>query len=199
MLHPELARYIATILDSRSKIDRSRKAVLLSIAEYVSQTDKPKLIFICTHNSRRSHFGQIWAQTAAYYYGVPVEAYSGGTEATAFHRNSIAVLERAGFQIEVEENSNPKVSISHSSASLPMVCYSKKYDQPPNPSKDFAAIMTCSEADAECPIVYGASERIKLHYEDPKIADGKANEGETYDERCKQIAIEMFFVFSAIN
>ncbi|MEO1256383.1 MAG: protein-tyrosine-phosphatase, partial [Bacteroidota bacterium] len=62
-----------------------------------------------------------------------------------------------------------------------------------------AAIMTCSEADAECPIVFGADSRIKLFYEDPKVSDGTSEEASTYDERCKQIAAEMYYAFSSLG
>ena len=69
----------------------------------------------------------------------------------------------------------------------------------PNPTSDFAAVMTCSHADESCPIVQGAAIKISVPYEDPKIADGKPNETEVYDERCKQIATEVLYVFSLVK
>ena len=65
-----------------------RKTLLDDLTDYViTQTaagSPVRLIFICTHNSRRSHMAQLWAQTAAAYHGVAaIETFSGGTEATA--------------------------------------------------------------------------------------------------------------------
>ena len=41
-----------------------RKEILQKIAVYISdkksQNSLVQLVYICTHNSRRSHFGQIW-------------------------------------------------------------------------------------------------------------------------------------------
>lgn len=195
-MYPQLKEYITSVKQSYHTIPDERKVLLDEIAEYVRSTEQPKLNFICTHNSRRSHLGQIWAKTAATYYGVEVQTYSGGTEATAFHPNAIAALERAGFRINTPLGKNPKHVLSFSDNGPSMECFSKRYDDKPNPVSGFAAIMTCSEADVECPVVLGASKRIKLLYEDPKIADGTPQEASKYDERCKQIATEMFYVFS---
>ncbi|MEP5611859.1 MAG: protein-tyrosine-phosphatase [Cyclobacteriaceae bacterium] len=198
-LNPNLEKYIASLKPDLHLIHESRKELLLTVANYIRSTGNPKLNFICTHNSRRSHLGQIWAQTAAAHFDIRVETFSGGTEATAFHPNAIAALERAGFEIEASAGTNPRYSVGFSKQIDPLVCFSKKYNDEPNPENDFAAIMTCSEADQECPLVFGASARIKLLYEDPKIADGTSEEAAKYDERCRQIASEMLFVFSKLK
>ncbi len=192
--YPELNGYMAKL--SEVSLQDSRKSLLKEVANYVREHDVPKLNFICTHNSRRSHLSQIWAQVAAYFYGLQVETYSGGTEATAFHPNAVEALKRAGFKIENPGGENPKYEVTFSEEVAPMVCYSKKFEESPNPTEDFAAIMTCSEADAECPVVLGASKRVKLFFEDPKVADGTPEESSKYDERCQQIATEMFYLFS---
>ncbi len=198
-LKPSLEKYIDALKKDVDRIAESRKNTLLSLAEYIRTSSSPKLNFICTHNSRRSHLGQIWASVAASYFNIEAETYSGGTEATAFHANAIKALERAGFEIKSSRGENPHYQVHFSEDEAPIICFSKKYNDAINPQKDFAAIMTCSEADQECPVVFGASERIKLLYEDPKVADGTSKESEKYDERCKQIAIEMFYVFSNVE
>lgn len=198
IFHSELSEYITSTLGEVDIIDADRKSILDLVVEYVRTSSHPKLNFICTHNSRRSHLGQIWAQTAAAYFDVRVETFSGGTEATAFHPNAIAAVRRAGFEIDGSNDRNPRYIVSFSNMTDPLVCFSKKYDDEPNPKKDFAAIMTCSEADQECPVIFGASERIKLLYEDPKIADGTSKEASKYDKRCRQIATEMLYVFLSI-
>lgn len=199
MLNQILKEYILKLPPLFEQISPDRKKLLDEISAYIKTSDSPQLNFICTHNSRRSHLGQIWAQTAASYFYVKSSTYSGGTEATAFHPNAIASLERAGFVIESPKGTNPKVKVYYDESAEPMICFSKTYDDDFNPNTNFAAIMTCSEADQECPVVFGATERIKLLYEDPKVADGTPAEKETYDERCKQIATEMFYVFSTVK
>jgi len=198
-MHLRLQAYVDELYQAREKISPERKEILQELVNYLNVTNDPKLHFICTHNSRRSHLSQIWAQTLASFFGVKVKTFSGGTEATAFHPNAVAAIERAGFEIEKEGEHNPRYSIFYSKDTEPMICYSKKFDEVPNPSSTFAAIMTCSEADAKCPVVFGADKRIKLFYEDPKIADGTLLEATTYDERCRQIATEMYFVFDSLR
>jgi len=195
-MYKSIEQYISA-LDSH--VDKSRKAILKQLASYVKETDQPKLNFICTHNSRRSHLSQIWAQVFAHQFGIEVATFSGGTEATAFHPNAVDALRRAGFEIEGDDHDNPMHKVSFSDNAKSMVCFSKTFDDEFNPTNDFAAIMTCSEADSECPFVPGAAVRIKLFYEDPKVADGAPEEAKTYDERCAQIASEMQAVFSTIK
>ena len=158
------------------------------------------LNFICTHNSRRSQFGQIWGQTAADYYGIEnISTYSGGTEATAFNERAVSAIERAGFIVDkLDDGDNPHYEIWHNEEMSPITCFSKVYSDLNNPQKGYAAIMTCADADENCPIVLGSDERIKLTYEDPKAFDGSPEETAKYDERCEQIAREMFFAFSLI-
>lgn len=192
-----LEKYIAE-LDPKSVSD-SRRKILDQLVQYINQSDHPKLNFICSHNSRRSHLSQIWAQTMAHYFGVKVETFSGGTEATAFHPNAVAAIEKVGFEVKKGEGENPHYEVRFSNGALSMTCYSKTFDDRVNPSSGFAAIMTCSEADSECPIVFGADTRIKLFYEDPKVSDGSGNEEKVYGERCRQIATEMMFVFQQIK
>lgn len=198
-LYPALQEYITSLKLSLDEIPNERKDLLLEITSYLKTVAKPKLNFICTHNSRRSHLGQIWAQVLADYCKVEMETFSGGTESTAFNQNAIAALKRAGFEIDSPSGHNPRYNVRFSDDAKPIVCFSKKYDDPPNPISGFVAIMTCSEADADCPVVLGASKRISLLYEDPKIADGTPDESLKYDERCRQIATEMFFIFSQMN
>jgi len=195
-MYMNLDSYVKSLSDHL--IDDARKPILNEISDYIESSNSPKLNFICTHNSRRSHLSQVWAQTAAYYHGIEVETFSGGTEATAFHPNAVAALQRAGFEIKNPGGDNPRYEVQFNEEVAPMICYSKKFDEDPNPQSDFAAIMTCSEADEACPVVFGADQRIKLFYEDPKVADGTPQGASKYDERCRQIAAEMFYVFSNI-
>ncbi len=202
--HPKLEEYLASVLKEIEHIPDVRKELLNDFSNYIRERSEAgeeiKLNFICTHNSRRSHMGQLWAQIAAAYYKIDnVFTFSGGTEATAFNPNAIAAMERSGFKVKKGDgDKNPRYEVSFSENSPKMILFSKKYDDPMNPSAGFAAIMTCSEADDECPIVRGSEKRIPLHYEDPKAFDGTTQEAAKYDERCRQIAIEMLYVMSRV-
>ncbi len=202
-MHPELERSIDRALLRIEAIPEERKRLLEDVATFVSSRrragEAPELTFICTHNSRRSQMGQLWAAAAAAHFGVDgVRAYSGGTEATAFNPRAVAALQRAGFTIETLGGSNPHYLVTLDEGGALIECFSKTYDDPFNPTAGFAAVMTCSEADEACPVVLGAALRAPIRYEDPKIADGTSRETAAYDERCLQIATEMLYLFSCV-
>lgn len=181
-----------------------RQAVLQPLVDYIKsklETQQPiNLTFICTHNSRRSHLGQVWAQVAAAYFKVKnVYCYSGGTEATACNPRTIAAFQRAGLEVaKTTESQNPVYEISFDNSSQPIIAFSKVYDQAPNPNRGFAAIMTCDHAEANCPFIPGTEKRLPIMYIDPKVADDTPEETATYDARCRQIATEMKWVFEKV-
>jgi protein-tyrosine-phosphatase len=205
-LNDGITVYIEDIVRNFHSISDERKEKLKEIADYIRtkqiNNDTVNLIFICTHNSRRSHFSQIWAQTAAYYYGFNnVYCYSGGTEATACNIRTVNALKRSGFSISTYDTLtvNPHYFVKFSTLAPIIEAFSKKFDSDSNPKQKFAAIMTCSQADETCPFVSGTDKRIAIPYKDPKIADKSPEEDLVYNERCKQIATEMFFVFASLK
>ncbi|MAO65023.1 MAG: protein-tyrosine-phosphatase [Balneola sp.] len=203
-MYPKLKTYITELESSFDSIPTERKQQLKDVAEYIRSKndtdDITKLNFICTHNSRRSHLAQIWTQTAANYYEIEdIETYSGGTEATAFNPRAVAAVERAGFKVNNPGGENPRYEVSYSERSEPMICFSKTFEDDFNPDKNFAAIMTCSDADENCPFVPGAEFRKPITYVDPKESDGTDREAEVYDERCRQIATEMFYMMNVVR
>ncbi len=163
---------IKQILQQFEKIPVERRQILTKLSTFINQHAQANLIFICTHNSRRSHMAQIWAETAASYFNIPnVYSYSGGTEATAFNPRAVHALRSIGFKIDqTSVDSNPHYVIRYSDDQPALEAFSKKYDDARNPQRDFAAIMTCTHADENCPVVVGASARISLPYDDPKIS-----------------------------
>jgi hypothetical protein len=205
VLNESLQTYINAIKKDFAKIPKDRKKDLDKIALFVQNKVKSdeqvQLTYICTHNSRRSHFGQIWAATAAAYYDIPnVKTYSGGTEATAFNERAVAACKRAGFEIsKISEDKNPIYEVKYASNAEPLRTFSKKYDDSSNPQSGFCAVMTCSQADQACPLVKGATARVAIPYDDPKAFDGTPEETTKYDERCKQIATETLYVFSKVK
>jgi arsenate reductase (thioredoxin) len=185
-------------------IPEERKQQLDMLASFLRTRreagDVGRVVFICTHNSRRSHLGQLFATLAAAHYGLDrIEAYSGGTEATAFNPRAVAALERLGFAIGNPGGENPHYRVAFAEDRPPAEVFSKRYDDPSNPKQGFAAVMTCDQADKSCPMVAGAKLRIPLHYVDPKVADGTPAEAAAYDERAMQIATEMFYLFSRVR
>lgn len=200
-----LDAYTAGRKQEFDQIAPERKESLTALAGFISaklrSAQIPQLTFICTHNSRRSHMSQIWAMAAARSYGIAgVECYSGGTEVTAFNPKAVAAMQRAGFKVEmVTEGDNPIYHVFFADDAVPAKAFSKVYDDLKNPRKEFCAVMTCAQADEACPVVLGAEERISLPYSDPKEADGTPEETKIYDERCRQIAREMAFVFSQVQ
>ena len=186
-------------------ISETRKTILQSLIDFVQlKTDTNQIInlnFICTHNSRRSHLSQVWAQTMASYFNIKnVFCYSGGTEATALFPIAALTLKNTGFEILMLSNTeNPVYSIKYAENQHSIIGFSKTYDSEFNPKSEFAAILTCSSADKGCPFISGAEKRIPVMYDDPKAFDNTPLQIEKYQERSLQIATELKYVFSKIN
>lgn len=187
------------------EITDERKAVLQPLTDFiqekVSSNQEIRINFICTHNSRRSHLSQVWAQTLAFYFNIKnVCCYSGGTENTALFPMVAETLKNSGFKIEtLSEGKNPVYTIKYAANEHPIIGFSKKLDDSFNPTSQFAAIMTCDSANEACPFVPGAEKRIPITFEDPKAFDTTPQQAEKYNERSLQIATELFYVFSQIN
>lgn len=202
-LFPEIEAVINSL--NITEISKERKEIVTPLIDYLkdkkSKNELIRLNFICTHNSRRSHLSQIWAQTMASYFGVDkVFCYSGGTEATAMFPKIVETLTNTGFEINtLSEGNNPVYSVKYAENMHPVIGFSKKFGDAFNPKNQFAAIMTCSSADKGCPFVAGSDKRISITYEDPKISDGTPQQTETYNKRSLQIAAEMKYIFSQIN
>lgn len=202
-LFPEIENVINTI--DIKNISTERQTILQPLIDFiqakVSSHEEIRLNLICTHNSRRSHLSQVWAQTAAAYFNIKnVFCYSGGTEATALFPMAAKTLEKSGFKIKtISEGSNPIYAIKYSENEHPIIGFSKTYDDDFNPQSEFAAILTCSQADGGCPFIAGAEKRIPITFEDPKAFDNTPQQAEKYQERSLQIASEMLYVFSQIK
>ena len=202
-MYPTLSKTIEQL--PLQNISEERKTILQPLIDFIQQKVNDRqdinINFICTHNSRRSHLSQVWAQAASAHFNIPnVYCYSGGTEETALFPKVAETLINQGFSIfKIAESNNPVYAIKYGYNALPVIGFSKKYDNPFNPVSTFAAIMTCSQADAGCPLIAGAEKRIPITFEDPKISDNTPEQSQVYAERSLQIATEMFYVFSKIS
>jgi arsenate reductase len=198
-----LSKTIETIAEI--SVSDERKEVLNPLVEFiqnkVNANKEIRLNFICTHNSRRSHLSQIWAQTMAFQFGINnIFCYSGGTEATAMFPKVAETLTNQGFQIQkLSQEQNLVYAVKFDEDQHPIICFSKAYFDDFNPKTQFGAIMTCNNADQGCPMVLGAEARFPIKYDDPKAFDGTDLMDAKYAERSLQIASELFFVFSQIK
>jgi len=204
-LLPSLRPYVDEVVTELNSVPAERKVTLdeiaTTIANRINTGADANLTFICTHNSRRSHMSQIWAQTAACYYGLNrVHAYSGGTQATACNCRTITAMRTAGFEIaDATTGENPLYLVSYAESRPAIHAYSKLYNTDDNPKHDFIALMTCSVADKSCPVVEGAIARYAIHYVDPRLCDDTPTETTAYNERCREIAREMFYIMSQVH
>lgn len=204
MTQNEIVNFIEHVKSRIDRLPEDRLANLNALISYLQDKKDENLInliFICIHNSRRSHFSQVWAQVAANHFGLHnVRCYSGGTEATALYPAVAETLKFNGLNVNtISEGSNPVYIIKYDSDKHPIIGFSKVFDNPFNPENNFAAIMVCSAADENCPFIPGADKRIAIPFEDPKVYDNTAIQMEKYKERSLQIATEMFYVFSKVK
>ena len=199
LLFPKLNNYLSERLTEFDLIPPERQAALKELGIYcrdkLSAGQSPKLIVICTHNSRRSLMGQLWLRATAHYYGLAnIRPFSGGTEATAFNPRAVLAMREAGFRIaQKTKDKNPRYLVTMHPKDSGVMLFSKRYDEPPNPKTAFAPIMVCTEADKGCPLILGAEKRFALPYRDPKEFDNTPQEAAAYQERNRQIAREMFY------
>jgi arsenate reductase len=198
---------LSKTIENIEKIEvlEDRKEILNALVHYIqnktNENKEIRLNFICTHNSRRSHLSQIWAQMMAFHFKIQnIYCYSGGTEATAMFPKIAETLANQGFEIQqLSENQNPVYAVKFDKNQHPIICFSKAYFDNFNPKTQFGAIMTCNNADEGCPLVYGAETKFSIKYDDPKAFDGTEIMNEKYTERSLQIASEMMYIFSKIK
>ena len=198
------AMALNTVIDNSQKLSADRREVLEEAVAKIrraSQDGPINILGVCTHNSRRSQFCEAWCALAVAHYEVPgVTCFSCGTEATACNPRTIDALERNGWKIKRPESvsGNPQYECTFANVKTVRL-WSKAFGDPSLPSARIVALMCCDEADKACPMVPGALARVALHYVDPKVSDGTAQEAATYDKRCQQIAAEMFYLIRQLS
>jgi protein-tyrosine phosphatase/arsenate reductase len=204
IMNPFEKEKIAAFIKQFDSIPKERQAVLdaLSIAIADSQTkyQTVNLLYVCTHNSRRSHFGQVAGSLAAAYFGFDmVQCYSAGTEVTAMNSNAVNALIDFGFSVTSDNATNNPLYTFEMDSVNPIQCFSKCFDDGSIPKGNVIAIMTCTDAEQNCPFIPGAIRRIPLPYNDPKQSDGSGKEQEVYADRFQQILTEALYVFSTFK
>ena len=177
---------------------------LEAIALAFAKEEELKVNFICTHNSRRSHFSEILFRTAALHFGLNhVHTFSGGTEGTALFPVVAESCKRFGFETREEEAYGQRAwKIFHpaleTQETTPLL-FSKVYSHQLNPQEGYHAIMVCDSANEACPVVFGAKERHPLLFIDPKRSDGTEEQAKVYDETLALIASEFGYIARRVS
>jgi len=200
-MNARLQLTIQELLNTKELIPAERRQHLDGLAVLISgqlRSGEVVLNFICTHNSRRSQISQAWAMACSVWYGLKgISCVSGGTEVTAFNRRAVRALSDQGFDLKLKVNTaNPGYELWMGDQII-VEMYSKTYQQAT--LEPFIAIMTCSHADENCPLVVGAIARYSLPFIDPGHSDGAPNEAAVYLETANQIGREMLYLFSSIS
>lgn len=189
MLTETLDDYISETIDNFSlspgRVDMLEK-IATTLFKIKSTQDELNVVFVCTHNSRRSHMAQVMFAAMVEHLEIDhTNSFSAGTEATEVHPLTISSLQEVGFDV-VKKDSTHKLTSGDMSLDL----FSKKYDHPSIKSP-FVAIMVCDEADNSCPTLPQAVKRFSLPYKDPKSADGTEVEQKVYATTLYKIGEEM--------
>jgi len=199
-LAPELRRHAEFLSTSFDMIESSHLDEMDQLSNWIVENWRHdgtlQVLTTCTGNSRRSILSAAMGNMAAAYYGFDnIRFHSGGTIPSAFNKRTIATLQEIGFQINPtgeealrwdSKTSNPIYSVVWGK-DLEATEFSKTYKDKSNPKSGFAAILVCNEADAECPIVPGASLRLSMTFVDPKLYDDGVFEKRKYAERRDDI------------
>lgn len=212
-LNPKVGAHADLLTTSFDMIDQPHRQAGDTLADWITKNYKPgqplHVTVVCTGNSRRSILGATMGNVAAAYYGMPeVRFHSGGTAPTAFNSRTVACLKEIGIEIESTgteaprgepKTANPIYKVRWGGSGLETTEFSKTYYDSSNPQEGFAALMVCSEADAACPFVKGASLRVSMPYLDPKIYDDGAYEAFKYAERRDDIGRLMLSVMMQVR
>ena len=146
------------------------------------------IVFICTHNSRRSQFCEFWAKYFSNHYDKNLNIYSAGVEKTEVYNGVFKALLRCGVK-----KLNNKLVIDKQSIRLESKTLEEIH------LKSFISIINCSDAEKNCPIDFRSIANINLKYEDPKSFDGSSSEEDEYFNTSYLIARELNYIIRNIN
>ena len=181
---------VASMSSRQSMMDGYAK----EIANHIRKNGSANLVYVCTHNSRRSQFAQLWSAHHSEMLKLPITSYSAGTEKTACHPNVLEVLRNEGFGIESDVDNHRVVWNGNTLTTLG----SKTIDSGDLPN-EFFAIMTCSDADENCPFIPSALGRFRLTFEDPKWSDKTNDAIKVYQETSLTISNDIKYLLQQIK
>ena len=107
MNNSHLRSYIEKLLGEHHLIEEARAKLLRLVSDLIVEsiidTGVCSLITICTHNSRRSQLAEAWIKAGSQFFDLDmIEAYSGGTEATAFNMRMVIALRQSSFHLHTD-------------------------------------------------------------------------------------------------
>jgi len=170
---------------------------LLLIGEFLREhTDVFSVIFLCTHNARRSQLSEFWFRALAAEYGISVEAYSAGVEATRVHPHVVSVLREQ--LLSAGNQDNPQV-VQHDIQAGTRPFYSKTLEDPSLPKKNFITVAVCDHAAETCPIMAGSAGRFSLPFTDPGAHDQDHDPLPYYRETSDSIRAHMVYLMDLLT
>jgi len=204
-LYPILHNYARELYPDYDDIPTERKYYLDVIADYIRNKKMvgktAEILFVGTNQSTRSLMAQAWAHVAAYYYGLEdIAFHSAGINQSPVPTETIQAMERAGFiAYKIDEQGRVFYQLKYANNQDPIIIFPKKIDDRSNPFSDFMSVMVCPNATGNLSTIKGSFNRLELTYHDP-LGYEDTDEGERkYDEICRTIALEMFYVFSQLK
>ena len=118
----------------------------------IELAQKQKILFICTHNSARSHMAEGLVNA---FYGDRLEAHSAGTEPSEVNPLTIRVMAEIGIDISGHHSKGVEDFLD----------------------QDFEYVVTvCDHANETCPFFPGGKERIHRGFQDPAAVEGNEDE-----------------------
>ena len=163
------------------------KNVILGLNKFLVKCNT--VVLLCTHNSRRSQYCEIWSKYFSSTYKNKINFFSAGLVKTTVHKQIYRSLERVG--IEVDKNSSVNIE------NITIAPFSKTLSD--INKKQFISIMTCSDSEKSCPVDPRSLINLQLFYDDPKRYDNTPEEAEEYDKTSFMIACEINFILKNIN
>lgn len=112
------------------------------------------VLFICTGNSARSQMAEAFFRK---YAGETFKVYSAGTQPKArIFPPVVQVMQEVGIDLRDRRPTHLKTYLGHTHFEL--------------------VIIVCSDADRECPAIFGTARRVSMPFDDPAAVEGTAEE-----------------------
>jgi len=189
-------------MSDSASISEERLLELDNLAELTLNTinkhGQAELLFVCTHNSRRSQIAELLCFAILNYFKVEeIDCLSAGTEQTHVNKRIIKAMRSAGFGIETSGfGDHIKYDLITENAMV-KVLYSKTLDHILRKGPSMITVMVCDDADQNCPYVPDTI-RFSLNYTDPKFSDDSPEEPHVYADKVDEIGRELTHLVSSI-
>lgn len=206
LFNEDLMKYCGSVEAEFNHIPDSSKMKLIEAGKYIisrlEEGNEARISFVCEHNSRMSHLGQIWTRMATLYYEIEnIESFSGGTTPTYVNHRILNALDHTGFKISETgmAGHGPKYLLDSGNPENAFEIFSKRYDHHMNPDTAYIAVSLCYNTEECCPISGGADLQLSMPYEDLQPWDNTPSESVRYDEQCRIIARDMFYMIDYVK